>query len=282
MASAGVGGSTLVIEARSLNHRFFELRSRFPTTLIDHTGCVDEIARKLLVRGRIEFTARFEGTLPGRVTLDRERAKSAMQALRELRDELGLAEPVPLALLGAVPGLFVDAASDPADMRAAVEHAVSGACHELLRMRRAEGTALAADLASRVGRIRELCGILSARADEIADRYRDRLRRRITTLLASTGVALDTGRLEQEVAVLAERSEVSEELTRLRSHCQQFEGLLAQGDEPVGRKLEFLLQEMGREVNTIGSKVDDVDMTSHVLSCKADLERLREQVQNVL
>lgn len=282
LASAPFGGGTLVVEARALNHRFLELRTRFPPSLIDHAGCVDEIARKVLGRGRIEFTARFEGAPPGHVALDRQRAKSAMQALRELRDELGLAEPVPLALLAAVPGLFVEATDDPKDTRAAVEQAVSGACRELVRMRRAEGTALAADLTARVGQIRALCDELSTRAGEIADRYRDRLRRRIGTLLTGTGVTLDGGRLEQEVAVLAERSEVSEELTRLRSHCQQFEGLLTQGDEPVGRKLEFLLQEMGREVNTIGSKVDDLDLTGHVLSCKAELERLREQVQNVL
>ena len=149
-------------------------------------------------------------------------------------------------------------------------------------MRRAEGTALAPTSRPASGASASCAASLSARAGEIAERYRDRLRRRITTCSASTGVALDTGRLEQEVAVLAERSEVSEELTRLRSHCQQFEGLLAEGDEPAGRKLEFLLQEMGREVNTIGSKVDDLDLTSHVLSCKAELERLREQVQNVL
>lgn len=281
-ASAQVGPATLLVEARALNHRFLDVRTRLPPPLADHAALVDEVARKLLVRGRVEVSARVEGGVEGGVTLNRERAMSALLALQELRDELGLRESVPLSLLSAVPGLFAEQARDPEDMRNAVREAARGACQALLAMRRTEGEELALDLRARVSRLRALCDRVGERAPQLGDRYRDKLRARIGALLAGTGIALDPGRLEQEVALLAERTDVSEEITRMGSHLRQFEGLLSSGDEPVGRRLEFLLQEMGREVNTLGSKVDDLELTGCMLELKAELERLREQVQNVL
>jgi uncharacterized protein (TIGR00255 family) len=242
----------------------------------------DALARKLLVRGRIELTARLEGLLPGTIVLDRDRARAALLALQQLRDELGLHEPVPLTLLSAVPGLFAEQARDPEDMRAALHDAAQRACEALVTMRRAEGAALARDLGERVDRMKALCDRVSERAAGASDRYRQKLRARVLELLAGTNVTLDPGRLEHEVALAADRSDVSEELTRLASHCRQFMALASIGDEPVGRRLEFLLQEMGREVNTLGSKVDDLDLTGCMLELKAELERLREQVQNVL
>jgi uncharacterized protein (TIGR00255 family) len=281
-ASAQVGGASIVIEVRSVNHRFLDVRTRLPALLSDHASAVDELARKLLARGRVEVTGRVDGLLEGEVVLHRDRARSALLALQELRDDLGLREAIPLALLGAVPGLFVDKARDPEDTHNAVVHAAQGACTALLSMRRAEGAALATDLRARIARVEELSGRVAARAPELTSRYRDKLRARVEALLAGTGVALDPARIEQEVALLADRSDVSEEITRLESHCRQFSALLRPDDEPVGRRLEFLLQEMGREVNTLGSKVDDLALTACMLDLKAELERLREQVQNVL
>jgi len=281
-ASVQVGSAAVVLEARALNHRFLDVRVRLPPALADYGSSVDEIARKQLIRGRVEVSARIEGALHGEVVLNRERARAAFDALVQLRDELGLDEPVPLSLLSAVPGLFAEQARDVQAMREAVEQAARAACRALQSMRRTEGAALAADLRGRLARVQELCGRIAERAGGLAERYRDKLRTRIAGLLASTGATLDPLRLEQEVALLVERSDASEELTRMDSHCRQFAALIDLGAEPVGRRLEFLLQEMGREVNTLGSKIDDLELTGCMLELKAELERMREQVQNVL
>jgi uncharacterized protein (TIGR00255 family) len=281
-ASAQVGAATVTVEARTLNHRFLDVRARTPLVLADHATVLDEVARKLLTRGRVEMSVRIEGRIEGELVLQRERATAALLALQELRDELGLRESVPLSLLATVPGLFAEQARNTDDVREVLQDAARRACEALLAMRRKEGTELARDLEERLGRVRALCGRVSERLPELTQRYRDKLRARISALLAGTGITLDAARLEHEVALLADRSDVSEEITRLESHCRQFQGLLHEGDEPVGRRLEFLLQEMGREVNTLGSKVDDLELTACMLELKAELERLREQVQNVL
>jgi uncharacterized protein (TIGR00255 family) len=282
-ASARRGDANVVVEARALNNRFLDVRVRFPPLLADHAAAADDAARQRLVRGRIELSARIEGVLEGRTVLDRGRARHALSELEALRRELGIAEPVPLSLLSVVPNLFVDtAASDPGAVREAVVEATEGACAALLAMRAKEGRALALDLGARIDRVRDVARELTARGASLAEGYRQRLRTRLTSLLEGTGIALDAGRLEHEVALLADRSDISEELTRIESHCEQFAALLRSGDEPVGRKLEFLLQELGREVNTVGSKVGELHVTRQVLDLKAELERVREQVQNVL
>jgi uncharacterized protein (TIGR00255 family) len=179
--------------------------------------------------------------------------------------------------------LFVEeAGSDPDELRAAMQEAARAACRGLAGMRRTEGQALARDFSARLQRVQQISAQVEQRLPELSAAYRERLRSRVSALLEGSSVALDPGRLEHEVAMQADRSDVSEELTRLRSHCQQFGALLGEGEEPIGRRLEFLLQEMGREVNTLGSKVSDLQVTGCVLDLKAELERMREQVQNVL
>ena len=167
-------------------------------------------------------------------------------------------------------------------MRGAVERAARQACEALQAMRRTEGDALAADLGARNARLLALGAEITTHTTVLVDKLRARLRTRITALLDGTGATLDGGRLEQEVAVLADRADVSEELTRLCSHCEQIAQLLLPGAPPVGRRLEFLLQEVGREINTLGSKVNELAVTRLVVELKTELERMREQAQNVL
>jgi uncharacterized protein (TIGR00255 family) len=273
----------VTVEARSVNQRFLDVRVRLPPPLIEHATAVEEVARKQLVRGRVEISARLDGSLSAGTLLDRERAKAAFRDLRDLRDELDLEDAVPLALLGAVPGLFVERVAIASDaVRDVLRTTTHAACQQLSSMRRTEGAALRRDLEQRVARLLELNAKIGERRSELDEAHRERLRGRIRNLVEGTQLQLDPGRLELEVALLADRADVSEEITRLASHCQQFAALLGQDDEPVGRKLEFLLQEMGREVNTLGSKVSDLAVTGCVLEQKTELERLREQVQNVL
>jgi uncharacterized protein (TIGR00255 family) len=281
--SVRVGSATVVVEARALNHRFLDVRVRLPAALVDHSAAIEDVARAGLTRGRIELSARFEGRLSGKVVLDRERAKAALRELQDLQVELRRSEPLPLSLLSVVPGLFIEeASSQPDEIRGALQEATREACRALAGMRRSEGAALARDFVARLERVRQVSARIEQRLPELSSAYRDRVRSRVNALLDGSAVTLDPGRLEHEVALQADRSDVSEELTRLNSHCQQFGALLDDSDEPIGRRLEFLLQEMGREVNTLGSKVSDLQVTSCVLDLKAELERMREQVQNVL
>jgi uncharacterized protein (TIGR00255 family) len=273
----------VVIEARSFNHRFLDIRVRLPAVLQDHAAAVDEITRAQLDRGRVEITGRIEGRFAGRVTLDRTRAKAALQELQELASEFGIAQEVPLSLLAVVPGLFVEETGTHGEaLLTAVSEAVRAACNALIEMRRAEGKALASDLAHRLQRVQSHRAQLEIRAGEWTLAHRDRLRGRLAHLLEGQKLALDPTRLEQEVALLAERADISEEITRLGTHCEQFALLLRPGNEPAGRRLEFLLQEMAREANTLGAKSADARMTASMLEIKAELERMREQVQNVL
>ena len=282
-ARVKAGASVVVIEARSVNHRFLDVRARLWGGLGDYAVVAEEVAKGLLERGRVEITGRLEGAGGGSVALDRERAAAALSQLRALRDELAPGEAVPLSLLSAVPDLFVTGAPIASDaLRGAVERAARDACEALLAMRKTEGDALAADIGARNARLLALGAEITTHTTVLVEKLRARLRARIEALLEGTGATLDAGRLEQEVAVQADRADVSEELTRLRSHCEQIAELLNPGKQPVGRRLEFLLQEVGREINTLGSKINELAVTRLVVEAKTELERMREQAQNVL
>ena len=279
----GDAEAAVFVEARAVNHRYLDVRVRAPARLLDHASAVEEAARKRLARGRIEIALRLDGSMPGAVQLDRERARAAYSALKDLRDELAPAEAVPLTLLASVPDLFVaDGDQDRTALRDVVLRAAEAACDDLSQMRAREGAAHAADRHARLKTVNALTADIGPRTEVVVEEYRERLKGRLTRLMQGSDVELDDSRLEHEVALQADRADISEELTRLSSHTEQFGDLVGAGDDPVGRKLDFLLQEMGREVNTIGSKVGDVQITRSVLDLKAELERLREQVQNVL
>jgi uncharacterized protein (TIGR00255 family) len=203
-AGAHLGTATVVIEARSFNHRFLDVRIRLPGVLQDHVAVVDEIARKQLVRGRVEISGRFEGRLSGRVILDRTRARAAMRELSDLSSEFGVQTELPLSLLSMVPGLFIeDTGVDTEAILAAIQSAAHAACSALLAMRRAEGLALAHDLQTRLAKVRSLTAELDQRSAEWTEAYRERLRTRLANLLADKSITLDAGRLEHELAVLA-------------------------------------------------------------------------------
>jgi len=282
-ARVQAGSAAVVIEARAVNHRYLDVRVRLSGELADCAVLAEQIARKTLERGRVEISGRREASRTGGVTLDRARARAALEQLRALRDELAPNEPVPLSLLAAVPELFSsgDSASFE-DLSEAVAQATTQACAALCAMRAAEGRALELDLSARVARMGALLSEVSAHTTALNDRLRARLRTRIATLLEGTGVALDASRFEQEVALLADRADVCEEITRLHSHFEQIGTLLAPSAEAIGRRLEFVLQEVGREINTLGSKVGEVAVTRLVVELKTELERMREQAQNVL
>lgn len=279
--SAGRSTERIEIEIRAVNHRFLDVRVRVPPELPDLVTSIELLARARFGRGRFDVVVRLEGAVLGATTLDRDRARTVFAALTELRDELAPGAELPLSLLGSVPGLFVPSIErdDPALVRA-VAAAFDRASASLEAMRSREGEALAADLGRRLGAVRRLVDAVRVRTPEVVASYERRLGERIARLRATTELALDPGRLEHEVALFADRSDVAEELTRLESHTHHFDVLLESSDA-VGRRLDFLLQEMAREANTIGAKSQDVAIAHAVVELKVELERMREQVQNI-
>lgn len=281
---APLGPAQFVVEVRAVNHRFLDLRVRADSELSGETAMIEEYVRKHVGRGRVDVAARLDGKLHGALALDRERARAAFAALCALRDELAPTDPVPLTLLSGVPGLFSEAGAPDADARAlAARQAVRSACEALVRMRKTEGEALRVDLLGRTRKLADHVAALKLTAADQSERTRDKLKQRLARLIEGSERMLDPGRLELEVALLADRADVSEELTRLASHVAQLDALLTRDEpEPIGRKLEFILQELGREANTAGAKVADAAAGQHILEIKAELERMREQVQNVV
>jgi uncharacterized protein (TIGR00255 family) len=281
LGEAPLAAGKLAVEIRGVNHRYLDVRVRLPRELGDLTGFVEQLARDKLARGRYEVALRVEGMILGAPVLDRERARGAYQAFCELRDELAPGADVPLSLLAAIPDLFVSSVDREMDrLRQATRSAFDSAVAALDAMRTHEGTALREDLVRRIERVRRLGKGIEQRAPEVVETHRRRLRERAERLRSATELDVDAARLEQEIALFAERSDICEELTRLESHCAQFEALLS-NNETVGRRLDFLLQEMAREANTVGAKSPDAQIAHAIIEVKAEIERMREQVQNV-
>ncbi len=276
-----IGRGRLGVEIRAVNHRFLDVRVRVSRELSDFAGYVEQLSREKLSRGRYEVTVRVDGADLDVPALDRPRAKAAYLALCALRDEVAPGSEVPFSVLAAVPDLFSASAEQLVDhLREATRSAFAAAVTALDAMRTREGEALHRDLLARLERVRQLARSISARSPEVLEAHRKRLRERAERIRASAEIDLNSARLEQEVALFAERSDICEELTRLDSHCGQFAASL-DGDEATGRRLDFLLQEMARETNTVGAKSPDVQIAHAVVEVKVEIERMREQVQNV-
>ena len=281
MGEAPLGAGRLVLELRSLNHRFLDVRVRVPTELAEHAFFLEQAVRQRLKRGRFEVGVRIEGAALPSPRLSLQRARALYAQLAALRDEVAPGTELPVSSIATLPNLLDQAsAADTVAVRDALEHAVQDAVKSLDEMRRREGKALKQELGDRLLSARRLRDQVADGSREAAPLFRERLRERLQRLLDDAGSRLDPGRLEMELALLADRTDVSEELARLESHFDQFALLLATEDA-VGRRLDFLLQEISRETNTVGAKCQDADLSHLVVSLKSEIERMREQVQNV-
>ena len=273
---------SVMVEVRSVNHRFCEVQVRLPRFLADMEERIKKTVQRRCARGRVDVTVSVGGSVEGErvLRLDRSLVRQYDRLLRELQRELKLQGSVDLALLAGFRDIISVAergiATEP--VKRLVERLTAGALMELDAMRRREGAQLARDIGARLREIQYEVGLIEVRAPEIARGHFQRMKVRVAALL-ETGSA-DAGRLSTELAVYADRSDVTEEITRLRSHLVQFDRALRKKD-PVGRTLDFLLQEMGREINTVGSKANDADVASRVVQIKGELEKIREQVQNI-
>lgn len=281
-AEADLGGQKLRVELHSVNHRFAEIAVRLPRTLSHFEPPLRNLLMQSLGRGKITFIASWEGREESvrPVRIDVERAKRYMDDLRRLKSALKLNDDVDMAMVLALPDVVVTGSEPTADDQAWVtlESAARNAIAELVKMRDNEGKVLAEEFDRRVKRIEELVGKSEERGVARPAEAKEKLLARLKPLL--DGVDVDPQRLAQEVAFLAERLDCTEECVRLRAHIGQFRALLTSPD-PAGRKLNFLLQEMNREANTMGAKANDADLGALVIELKDELEKVREQVQNV-
>jgi uncharacterized protein (TIGR00255 family) len=278
-AEGTVGGEAVAVEVRSVNHRFFSPSLKLPAQFGRWENEVREQLRKQVARGHVTVTARVERGASRAMRIDEGLFASYAQRLKELSLRHELDGAVDVATVLRMPEVV---SADDRDEGTAAEllEILERATASFNEMRRAEGERLAADMRSRLVMIEGAVAEISVRAPERVVEQRERLARAVSEI--ASGVALDEHRLAQEIAVLADRLDVQEELTRFASHLEAFRHTL---DRPpadgVGKRLGFLLQELLREANTTGSKANDVRITRSVLSIKEELERIREQVENL-
>ena len=272
--SVDAGERRLRVEIRSVNHRGLDLKIRSGES---DAFCDSEIARSVraaVERGAVTVLIRDESAAAS-AGIDAARVRALFGVLEQLRQELQIAEPVTLGTVGAYLGASHGSALSGESLWALLRPAVAAALKELTAMRAREGAALAVDLVARRTRLGELAASLRTRAATLPEKFSQRLQERL-----AGQTTIDPARLAQEVALMAERLDVSEELVRLETHLVHL-GDILEGSGAVGRKLDFVVQEIGRELNTVASKAQDAEMAAVVIDAKAELEKLREQAQNV-
>jgi uncharacterized protein (TIGR00255 family) len=276
-----VGSEELLIELRSVNHKYCDVRVRLPKELAACEAALVKFLKSNLSRGAIEVSVRRSAESVGLAVprIDRTLLHSYQKLFEEVKQELGAACMLSAKEWVMLPGVLKleEAQLNAEEAAAALQGALAEAFEQLLSMRKAEGELIFEDLSHRLSLVCAHAQKLKALTAAAVEEFRSRLEARLGELIAGT---LEPQRLAQEVVIFADRTDVTEELTRLGAHCTQAEKLL-HAREPAGRRLDFLLQEMGREVNTIGSKSQHSGISLLVIEMKAELERIREQVQNV-
>lgn len=276
-------GKTFRVEMRSVNHRFLEISIRMPR---EFSALEDRIKKKVqekVKRGRIDIyiTIGMTESVSSSLRVNWGLASEYMKVYDEMSRRFGRDEPISIVELLRLPEV-VKLEEEPSEAETWADpllSAVGLACDQLMAMRETEGKQLVADLFSRIEKLNNWLSFIKKHAPQVVEEYRERIHRRMAEFLDNRA-EIDEARLLNEVAIFAERADIEEEITRLSSHCLQFVDNLHL-DEPVGRKLDFLLQEMNREINTIGAKANDLQIGQWVVEIKSELEKMKEQVQNI-
>jgi uncharacterized protein (TIGR00255 family) len=269
------------IELKTVNHRFRDISARLPVGLSSFESTIKKDIESVVSRGKIDAFIGFESAGEEKTfEVNLPIARGYHLALTNLQKELSLKGDLSISQVASVRDVIKakDLEVDQALLKELILTALKQALTSLDEMRRAEGSSLSVDIKNRLSAIRNISKRVEEKQPELADHYMAKLKKRINELTGE--INLDETRLIQEVATMADKSDVTEETVRLDSHIKQFEELL-DTEVPVGRKLDFLIQEMNREVNTIGSKSGDSELSRCVVDMKAEIERIREQVQNV-
>lgn len=281
-AQRSVKGYEVRLEIKSVNHRYLEVVFRFPRQWAALEEPLKKRIQQLLVRGRVEVFLSVERdvALPLEAEINWPLADSCFEASRQIQDRYQLEQGLNVRDLFLIPDLirFREAGENNAELEEAIADIVQEAVSRLIQMREREGADLLADMKKRLFTLRQHTFKLISEAPLVAQEYRRKLTSRLQEWLGES--PLDEQRIAMEAAILADKADIDEELTRLESHFEHFDQIL-QGQEAAGRKLDFLLQEMNREVNTIGSKANSASIAGMVVQMKSELEKIREQVQNI-
>lgn len=279
-ADGTVGSARVAVELRSVNHRFFNATIKLPSELSRWEGDVRETLRKRVSRGHVTMSARVERGVAGPPLIDEERFGAYVSMLRDLKDRFGLAGDVDVATVLRMPDVMSSISEGSEGEEPEFVRLVETAVEALAQSRREEGVRLKTYLLERLSIIEVALARIAARAPKRLVEQRDRVRESVKQL--ADGVAVDEQRLAMEIAIQADRLDVQEELSRFGSHIAAFrQSLDDASNDPVGKRLGFLLQEMLREANTTGSKANDAAMLADVVTVKEELERIREQVENL-
>ena len=281
-------GRDVLVEIRAVNHRYYEFSARLPRTCMYLEEKLKTFLNGKIARGKVEVSVTI--TRPdgkdAQIAVNRSVAEGYVNALRMLNEEMGengglwLSDDITLSSLLRLPDVFTvtKEQDDENAVWAVVSEAAAEALESFLSMRKAEGERLANDLLGKLSGLEAMLEKIEAIEPGVAESYRQKLLAKLTELLGDTNI--DEQRILTETAIFAEKTAIDEETVRLHSHIAQFRTLIA-SDEPVGRKLDFLVQEMNREVNTIGSKAQDLSITRLVVDMKSEIEKIREQIQNI-
>ncbi len=276
------GQRKITLELKSVNHKFFEFSCRVPRVMMFLEEPLKAYVQSRVARGKIDLflTVEGESDAPALVTVNHSLAAGYVKAYQELAEQYNLPCNLTAESLARVPDVLTvhKPAEDEEHLWQVVKQAAAGAVDAFIAMREKEGARLKEDVLGRLSTIRDAVSKVEAESPKTVAAYRARLEEKMRELLE--GASVDEQRLLTETAVFADRVAVDEETVRLRCHCDQIETLLS-GDEPVGRKLDFLMQEANREINTIGSKSQNTNIANIVVTVKAELEKIREQIQNL-
>lgn len=276
------GDYAVTVEAKSVNHRFCELYVRLPKPLNSFDDAVKKIFNSRVERGKFDIFIEFErrGSKNPQLNVDKELAIAYYKAMLEIADACGLTSEIKVNNLTSLPGVFTleSPEEDQESIGELLQIAANTALDALIVMRATEGKALAEDLLTHLSLINDMVMEIRALSETVVAEQKQRLEQRLTLLLGE--VEVDQYKLANELAFFADKVDINEEITRLTSHIGQFKHSL-QSAEPVGRKLEFILQEMIREINTIGSKSNSLFINKLVIDCKNEMERIKEQIQNI-
>ncbi|MDX6713298.1 MAG: hypothetical protein QOH96_4314 [Blastocatellia bacterium] len=271
------------VDLKTVNNRFLDIHLRIGPELAALEGAIKRRISNRLSRGRVDVTITFERTGEIAYEINRPLVSGFISAMKLMQKEFNLQGDPDINVIARLPGAMQSAKDGlDATMTTGIDAAIDEALNELEQMREREGEELRSEMLMRIGQIEQQIPVIENLAERLTDSYRARLQKRVAELLARDGqsIELDAGRLAQEVAYLADRSDISEEIARLRSHLVQFgETVVASGE--TGKRLDFLLQELNREANTVLSKSTDLSIKEAGLVIKAEVEKLREQVQNV-
>lgn len=273
---------SIIAEMKAVNHRFLEISVRLPKQLAQLEDNVKKAVQERLSRGKVDVFITFEQLTAKNslVKVDKELAIAYHIALSEMANACSIPSHLEVRDLASLPGVLSleNPEQDIEEIAALLSRAVEEALIGFIHMREAEGASLSHDLAQRLDRIEAQTAVIAAFAPQVVAEQHQRLEQRIKELLGA--VELDQNRLANELAFYADKVDISEELTRLASHCGQFR-LCLEANEPIGRKLDFIIQEMLRESNTIGSKSNALTVNQAVIEVKSELEKIREQIQNI-